>query len=126
MKKQGYDARLDESLGARHRGPHKQGLKARRDESKGMEKGLGHRPYSADKHMDKNGTQKHGMHGRKPYWAKGEMSHGFPKESVTHQMDRMGSSCGCEYAPPGFNREMLAEAHRKMDKQDHLMKGDYV
>ena len=37
-KKQGYNARLDESLGAKHKGKHKQSLKDRRDESKAMSK----------------------------------------------------------------------------------------
>ena len=50
--KQGYDARLDESLGFRHHGGSKQSMKARRDESKGMEKHYGKRPYSGDKMMD--------------------------------------------------------------------------
>ena len=52
-KKQGYNARLDESLGMRHRGKKKQGLKARRDESKAMEKALGRKAYSAVKTMDR-------------------------------------------------------------------------
>ena len=36
--KQGYNARLDESLGNKHKGKHKQSLKDRRDESKAMSK----------------------------------------------------------------------------------------
>ena len=36
----------------RHRGRHSQTLKDRRDESKGMEKALGHRPYSSVGTMD--------------------------------------------------------------------------
>ena len=54
-KKQGYDARLDESLGAR-RGAEStktQSFKARRDESKGEEKAAGKRAYSAVGTMDK-------------------------------------------------------------------------
>ena len=51
-KKQGYDDRLDESLGAR-RGKKSQSFKARRDESKGMEKAEGKRAYSAVGTMDK-------------------------------------------------------------------------
>jgi hypothetical protein len=54
-KKQGYDARLDESLGAR-RGAEStktQSFKARRDESKGAEKAAGKRAYSAVGTMDK-------------------------------------------------------------------------
>ena len=51
-EKQGYNDRLDESLGAR-RGKKSQSFKARRDESKGMEKASGKRAYSAVKTMDK-------------------------------------------------------------------------
>lgn len=55
MKKQGYNARLGESLGMRHKGAHKQSLKAREHESKGMEKAEGKKAYSGDKGMDKGG-----------------------------------------------------------------------
>ncbi len=51
-KSQGYDDRLDESLGARD-GKKSQSFKARRDESKGMEKAMGKRAYSAVSTMDK-------------------------------------------------------------------------
>ena len=51
---QGYDARLDESLGARHRGT-TGNLAARRHESEGMERALGRRPYSAASTMAKKG-----------------------------------------------------------------------
>ena len=51
-KSQGYDDRLDESLGARD-GKKSQSFKARRDESKGAEKAAGHRAYSAVSTMDK-------------------------------------------------------------------------
>ena len=51
-KSQGYNARLDESLGAR-KGKKSQSFKARRDESKGMEKASGKRAYSAVSTMDK-------------------------------------------------------------------------
>ena len=50
-KRQGYNARLDESLGARH-GKKKQSFKDRRDESKGMMKRYGEHPYSADSNMN--------------------------------------------------------------------------
>ena len=56
-KKQGYNDRLDESLGAR-RGKKSQSMKARRDESKGMEKSMGRRAYAAVKTMDKNNRKK--------------------------------------------------------------------
>lgn len=50
MKKQGYNARLDESLGARN-GKKKQSLKDRRDESKAMSKKMYGHAYGADKSM---------------------------------------------------------------------------
>ncbi len=59
-KKQGYNARLDESLGMR-RGKEsgkKQSYKARRDESKGMEKAMGRRAYAAVGKMDKGRRKK--------------------------------------------------------------------
>jgi|TARA_R100000900_G_C3289355_1_gene155402 hypothetical protein len=46
----GYNARLDDSLGARN-GKKSQSLKSRRHESEGMEKAMGKRKYSADKSM---------------------------------------------------------------------------
>ena len=54
-KTQGYNARLDESLGARDgaESTKSQSFKARRDESKGMEKASGKRAYSAVKTMDR-------------------------------------------------------------------------
>tara|TARA_Y100000004_G_C8929434_1_gene419228 strand:+ start:414 stop:626 length:213 start_codon:yes stop_codon:yes gene_type:complete len=55
MKKQGYNARLDDSLGAKH-GKKSQSLKDRRHESEGMEKSMGKRKYSGDKSM---GYEKH-------------------------------------------------------------------
>tara|TARA_Y100000593_G_scaffold14401_1_gene27286 strand:+ start:4365 stop:4574 length:210 start_codon:yes stop_codon:yes gene_type:complete len=62
MKKQGYNARLDESLGNKHRGHHKQSLKDRRDESKAMsKKDYGH-AYGGDHNMSYekiNNVKKH-------------------------------------------------------------------
>jgi len=49
--KEGYNARLDESLGARN-GKKSQSMKDRRDESEGMEKAMGKRKYAGDKSMD--------------------------------------------------------------------------
>ena len=60
MRKQGYNDKLDESLGARKKGKKKQTLKSRRDESKGMEKAEGKRAYAAVKTMDK-GSRKRTM-----------------------------------------------------------------
>lgn len=52
---QGYDDRLDESLGMSRRGSKiRQSYKDRRDESKGMEKARGRRAYSRVGTMDKN------------------------------------------------------------------------
>jgi len=50
MKKQGYNARLDDSMGARN-GKKKQSMKSRRDESEGMEKSMGGRKFAGDKAM---------------------------------------------------------------------------
>ncbi len=62
MKKEGYNARLDESLGAKHKGAHKQSLKSRRDESKAMsKKDYGH-AYGGDHSMEYervNNVKKH-------------------------------------------------------------------
>ena len=54
-KKQGYNARLDESLGSRRgaKSTKKQSYKSRRDESKGMEKSMSRRAYASVKTMDK-------------------------------------------------------------------------
>lgn len=51
--KQGYNDRLDESLGMRHRGPHSQSFKDRRDESKAMEKEYTGHAYAGAKGMNK-------------------------------------------------------------------------
>ena len=62
MKKQGYNARLAESLGERHKGSHKQPMAMREKESKGMEKAEGKKAYSGDKGMDKMGHLKQAHH----------------------------------------------------------------
>jgi hypothetical protein len=53
--KQGYDSRMDESLGMRKGASRtkKQSLKSRRDESKGMSKSMGRRAYASVRSMDK-------------------------------------------------------------------------
>ena len=50
MAHQGYNSRLNESLGARN-GKTGQSLKSRRNESEGMSNSMGKRKYSADKSM---------------------------------------------------------------------------
>tara|TARA_Y100001937_G_C7122920_1_gene333543 strand:+ start:1588 stop:1998 length:411 start_codon:yes stop_codon:yes gene_type:complete len=52
--KQGYNARLDESLGMKHKGAHSQSMKDRRDESKGMAKSMTGHAYSGDHSMSYN------------------------------------------------------------------------
>jgi len=51
---QGYDDRMDESLGMSHRGSHSQSMRDRRDESAGMERSRGRRKYSRVGTMDRN------------------------------------------------------------------------
>ena len=58
-KIQGYDARLDESLGMRHRGPKKQSMMSRRHESEEMERHYGKCPYSSDMEMDRGMKMNH-------------------------------------------------------------------
>jgi len=48
---QGYNDRLDESLGGKHKGKHKQSLKDRRDESKAMSKKIYKHAYGGDSGM---------------------------------------------------------------------------
>lgn len=48
--KQGYNSRLDESLGARN-GKKSQSYRSRRNESKGVMKSMGKHPYSSDSNM---------------------------------------------------------------------------
>lgn len=54
---QGYNARLDESLGMRHRGSHKQSFRSRRNESKAMSKKMYGHAYGADHNMKYEGVK---------------------------------------------------------------------
>jgi len=56
---QGYNARLDDSLGAKH-GKKSQSMKARRDESEGMEKSMGRRKFSGNKSSAQGLVHSHG------------------------------------------------------------------
>lgn len=58
MKKQGYNSRLDESLGARN-GNKSQSMKDRRDESKAMSKKMYGHSYGADHGMKYRDAGKH-------------------------------------------------------------------
>ena len=61
MKKQGYNSRLDESLGAKH-GKKSQSMKSRRDESKAMsKKDYGH-AYGGDHNMSYERINNVGKH----------------------------------------------------------------
>jgi|TARA_R110001606_G_scaffold397459_1_gene573936 hypothetical protein len=51
MKNQGYNSRLDESLGSRH-GKKSQSMHSRRDESKAMSKKMYGHAYGADRGME--------------------------------------------------------------------------
>ena len=51
LKEQGYNARLDDALGAKHGHSVHQSLTDRRDESEGMEKHLGHHKFAGDNNM---------------------------------------------------------------------------
>ena len=52
MEGQGFNDRLDESMGA-VTALRMQGMKARRDESEGMEKAMGRRKFAGNRSMDK-------------------------------------------------------------------------
>jgi ribosomal protein L25 (general stress protein Ctc) len=91
-KKQGYNARLDDSLGSKN-GKKSQSMKDRRDESEGMEKSKGNRKFSGNKSADrkvKKVAKKLGkkaspakMHGKKKSPAKM-----YDKKSPAKMMDK--------------------------------------
>ncbi len=56
---EGYNDRIDQSLGERNKGPHTESMKDRRDESKGEEKKEKGHAYAGDESMDK--SYKHHM-----------------------------------------------------------------
>ena len=63
---QGYNARLDDSMGAKN-GKKKQSMKSRRDESEGMEESMGKRKFAGDKAMkfQRGGPMPAGMANRR-------------------------------------------------------------
>jgi len=66
---QGYNDRLDDSLGSKDKGKKsKQSMKDRRDESEGEEKSKGKRKYSGDKSMDKDSEKCEGV-----VWSQSEL-----------------------------------------------------
>ena len=80
--KQGYNSRLDESLGSRN-GKKTQSLKDRRDESKGAEKGAGKRAYSAVSTMDKSKKRKVTKTNKDGVKTKQVSKNGVVKKTVT-------------------------------------------
>lgn len=62
MKRQGYNDRLDESLGMRNRGPHRQSMKSRRHESEGEERRETGHAYMGDRSMDREVRKMHRDH----------------------------------------------------------------
>lgn len=89
MKKQGYNARLDDSMGAKN-GKKKQGMKSRRDESEGMEKSMGKRKFAGDKAMkfQRGGPMPAGMANRRA----GVMGGQMPQDAPNAGMPMTGSS----------------------------------
>ena len=64
VKKQGYNARQDESLGSRNKTKGQQNLKSRRNEAQAMEKKGKKRKYSDVSTMDKGRRKKFNMGGK--------------------------------------------------------------
>ena len=106
MKNQGYNSRLDESLGARN-GKKSQSMKSRRNESKGMMKHFGEHPYSADPNMkqifmakDKNFIQ--------------NVFQGAKRRGTLG--DCTGKKYGSSSCPPGSKKYNFAKTMRKINK----------
>ena len=85
---QGYNARLDDSMGAKN-GKKKQGMKSRRDESEGMEKSMGKRKFAGDKAMkfQRGGPMPAGMANRRAGVTGGAM----PQQGPELMMPETGS-----------------------------------
>ena len=95
-RKQGYNARLDESMGGRS-GRKSQSEKSRRDESTGMERSSGRRKYSAAGTMDKSGRVKMQMGGL-PEEIRPDMS------GVEEAIGRMPSEVDIAYEVPMYGQ----------------------
>ena len=81
---QGYNARLDDSMGARN-GKKSQGMAARRNESKGMEKSMGKGAYSGASTMMSDGGKVKG------YAAGGKTCDGMAKQGLTRAARQSGT-----------------------------------
>ena len=83
--KQGYNARLDDHLGAAH-GHKSQSMQARRHESEGEERALGNRKYSGDKQMDKKSQHSAPTHHRSTSHSAGGLRGGNTFDQVFANM----------------------------------------
>lgn len=72
--RQGYNAKLDESLGMKHRGRRKQSMGSRRHESEGMEKSRGGHEFMGDSSMDAE-YHHHMAHAHHKYMANKHRKH---------------------------------------------------
>ena len=92
MDAQGYDDKMDESLGMRHRGSHSQSFKDRRDEASAMDKRHGGRKYHDVGTMDLSAENL--SRGSKSSFWKGKGGHLYALndkgEIITHNADTAG------------------------------------
>ena len=105
---QGYNARLDDSMGAKN-GKKKQGMKSRRDESEGMEKSMGKRKFAGDKAMkfQRGGPMPAGMAKRRA----GVMGGQMPQDAPNAGMPMTGSR------PPRRINDPTPEQQRQAMRQ---------
>lgn len=88
MKKQGYNSRLDESLGEKNKGKKKQSLKSRRHESEGEEKEMGRGKFSGAHSMDvsdKKAPKKRKFRRVMEEYAEGELHSGSKKGPIVRK-----------------------------------------
>ena len=91
-KKQGYNDKLDESLGARNKTKGKQSLKSRRKESEGMEKASGKRKFSAVGTMDKSSPSKKKSKAKKSSAGKSKTAKSLSPKISQHKRMAMGEN----------------------------------
>ena len=109
MKKQGYNARLDDSMGAKN-GKKKQSMKSRRDESEGMEESMGKRKFAGDKAMkfQAGGRMPVGMANPRAGVMGGEM----PQQGPEPMMAETGSMPRRRVVDPTAEQRRQAAARR--------------
>ena len=94
MRKQGYNARLDDSMGGRS-GKKSQSEKSRRNESEGMERSSGRRKFAGAGTMDKSGRVKKNM---------GGMAFKPDMSGVEAKIARMPSEVDIAYGVPAYGQ----------------------